>query len=329
MMPNSSDLRVAEATFYDWVRHYAAFMALVVIAGTVAGALVARLSRTIEATSLVVYQGTTVPAREFGLVGGAMFRSDATLLPAMQELGISSSKERFLAESVQLRPVPDARVLLVVGRASTDERARMISGTTAQALRGSLTEAGLEGLRVLRGGVTRRSLSRQVFVALGALAGALFGLGAAILLYRIRRPVLVLTRALDLADPGQVALLDGRASWLGYLRRSPRLRKTGRNDATLSRLAMQAPIATVVVPGEHGGRGRSLARRLVQELQGRGAAIDTFGDAGSSAPADERSAVATRTGPTLLVADARAKEAELIVETSGRAREDIHLVWIT
>jgi hypothetical protein len=327
-MRNSSDLRVAEATFYDWLRHYAAFMALVLITGTVAGAIVSVLSRTIEATSLIVYQGTTVPAREFGVVGGAMFRSDATLLPAMQELGISSTKERFLAESVRLRPVPDARVLLVVGLASTDERARMISGTTAQALRGSLTEAGLEGLRVLRGGVTHRSLSRQVFVALGTLAGAMLGLGAAILLYRIRRPVLVLTRALDLTDPGQVALLDGRASWLGHLRRSPRLRRTGRNDVTLSRLAMQTPIATVAVPGEHGERGRSLARRLVQELRRRGVATDTFGDARSGASADERSDVTTRAEPTLLVADARSKEPDLIAEASGSARRDIQLVWI-
>jgi len=327
-MPNSSDLRVAEATFYDWVRHYAAFMALVLVTGIVAGAVVAGLSRTIEATSLVVYQGAAVPAREFGVVGGAVFRSDATLLPAMAELDISTSKQRFLAESVQLRPVPDARVLLVVGRASTDQRARMISGVTAQALRGSLTEAGLEGLRVLRGGVAHRSLSRQVFVALGALAGALFGVGAAILLYRVRRPVLLLTRALELTDPGQVALLEGRASWLGHLRRSPRLRRTGRNDVTLSRLAMQPPIVSVVVPGGHGVRGRSLARRLVQELRGRGLAIDTSGDAGSNALADEGSDVTTQAGPTLLVADARTKEPALIVETSGSPREDIHLVWI-
>jgi hypothetical protein len=272
-MLNSSDLRVAEATFSDWVRHYAAFMALVVISGIVVGAILAGLSRTIEATSLVVYQGTTVPAREFGVVGGAMFRSDATLLPAMAELDISTSKEGFLAGSVELRPVPDARVLLVVGRASTGERARMISGVTAQALRGSLTEAGLDGLRVLRGGVAHRSLSRQVFVALGALVGALFGLGAAILSYRVRRPVLLLTRALDLTEPGQVSLLEGRASWLGHLRRSPRLRKTERNDVTLSGLEISA-------------------------------------------------------GPTL-VADARTKEHDLIVETSGRTREDTHLVWIT
>ena len=205
----------------------------------------------------------------------------------------------------------------------------MISGVTAQALRGSLAEAGLEGLHVLRGGVAHRSLSRQVFVALGALAGGLFGLGAGIILYRVRRPVLLLTRALDLVDPGQVALLEGRASWLGHLRRSPRLRRTVRNDVALSRLAMHAPIVSVVAPGEPGGRGRFLARRLMQELRGRGVAIDTAGDASSGAPADEGPGVTTPIGPTLLVADARTKEPDLIVERSGRTREDIHLVWIT
>jgi hypothetical protein len=318
-----------EVTFLDWLRHYGALMALFLIAGTMAGLTAAALSRGVEVSTLVVSQGGSVPLREFGVVGGAVFRSDATLRPAMQKLGISTSTQEFLADDVELRPVPDARMLIVIGRASTADRAREISARTAGALRSALADAGLEGLTRLRGEITRRSLSPKVLVGLGAFSGAWLGIGAAIVLYRLHRPVLSLNRVFDLIAPQPVAILEGRASWLGALRRPRWLWRGGRNDQALSRLAVQEPILSVVVPGEDGQRRRPITERLTRELRRRGASVGPSDDTSSDRAPDvhaDRSNDVERT--TLLVAEARTQERELTLEMAESGRGDVRLLWI-
>ena len=73
--------------------------------------------------------------------------------------------------------------------------------------------------------MTGRSLSPRVVGALGGFSGFWLGIGAAIALFRLRRPVLSLNTVLHLLNPGRVTPLEGRASWLGALRPLPRPRK--------------------------------------------------------------------------------------------------------
>jgi len=327
----SSELRTRseESTFFDWLHHYGALISVFLIGGIVAGMLFASLSRSAQSATLIVYQGHAVPAREFGVVAEAVFRSDATLRPAMDELGISTSTSQFLDGTVQLRPVPDAKILIVVGRASGATRAEQISTTTASALRTSLAGQGLDGLSLLPGGVTSGSLAPRVLAALGALAGGLLGLAVAIVHYRARRPTMSLRRAVDLVAPESVALLEGRAPWLGALRRRPWLRRGERNETTFALLAVRQPNASLVIPGRARHRERALRRRLVDASSRRRESAETPAGIGAGHRADEPPFRSISVGrPTLLVADAQTSERELLPEVSGRTEREVHLVWI-
>jgi hypothetical protein len=284
-----------------WLRHYGALIALFVVLGIAAGLILAAQGSPAEATTLIVDRTEAIPAREFGVVGQTVFRSDAAVRPAMGQLGISTSAERFLAESVELRPVPDARVLIVVGRASTAARAQEVSETMAQALVAALDDAGVEGLAVLTGGIESRSLAPSVLVALGGFAGLWLGIGTAIALYHVRRPVLSLPRALRLLSPTRVTLLDGRASWLGSLR-GLHVPGRGRDEMTATRRAARNGHASV------DGSPRTSSSRTVEVTP----AAQAF---------DEE-------GTTILVVDAGTRETELALEALGRSGERVDLHWI-
>jgi hypothetical protein len=331
-LQSSAELRVTyeEETLVPWLRHYGALIALFVVVGIAAGWMYAALGRDIESTTLVVDREESVPAREFGVVGKAVFQSDAALWPAMHELGISTSTERFMRESVQLRPVPDARILLVVGRASTTARAREISSTMADALVAALTDAGLEGLAVMRGGVTGRALAPRVVAALGGFSGLCLGIGAAIALYHFHRPVLSLNTALHLLNPGRVTSLEGRASWLGALRPLPWPLKGARNDLALARLATQEQGVVVVTPGSDTRRRRIVIRRLLDELHARGVPADASHDVPSHRHADGALGTWTLDGERrpLVVTDPKTRTRELALEALGWKGESVLLLWI-
>jgi hypothetical protein len=305
-------------------------IALILVVGIAAGAVFTTLGSLTEATTLIVDREESIPAREFGVVGQAVFRSDAALRPAMVELGVSTSAEQFLADSVELRPVPDARVLIVVGRASTSTRAREVSATMADALVAALADAGVEGLVVLTGGIEGRSLAPSVVVALGGFTGLWLGLGTAIALYHFRRPVLSLPRAMRLVSPTRVVLLDGRASWLGSLRGQHRLRKGARNELALSRLAAQEGNAPVVISSAAHRRRRLLSRRLAKELRASLGAVDGSPRKRSSHLAEET--IATRLldedRTIMLVANAGTRETELVLDELLSGRGKVDLLWI-
>jgi hypothetical protein len=332
IVESSSELRVGydEATLVDWLRHYGALIALFLVVGIAFGSMYAALRSDIESTTLIVDREGAVPAREFGVVGEAVFRSDAALRPAMQQLGISNSTERFLAENVKLRPVPDARILIVVGRASTATRAREISSTMAAALVAALTDAGVEGLAVLRGGVAGHSLAPRVAAALGGFSALWLGIGAAIALFRLYRPVLSLATALRLVDASRVTQLAGSASWLGALRLRTRLRRCTRNDFALGRLAARERSGLIKTPGSDSRRSRRLTRTLLDELRSRGVRAETPHDASSRGAAAESfdSWMPDDGRTTLLVTDSKTRSRELALEALGWRSEEVHLIWI-
>lgn len=171
----------------------------------------------------------------------------------------------------------------------------------ADALVAAFGDAGVEGLVVLTGGIEARSLAPSVVVALGGFSGLWLGLGMAIVLYRVRRPVLSLRRALGLVSPTRVTLLDGRASWLGALRGPHRLRKGGRNEA----------------------------RPPANGLRTRAGAVEGLPGTGSSHTFEETLATRVLEGGTkMLVADAGTRETDLVLDAIGRDGEGVDLVWI-
>jgi hypothetical protein len=332
IVASSSELRVGrdEATLVDWLRHYGALITLFLVVGMAFGSIYAALGSDTESTTLIVDREGVVPAREFGVVGEAVFRSDAALRPAMQELGISTSTERFLSENVKLRPVPDARILIVVGRASTATRAREISSTMADALVAALTDAGVEGLAVLRGGAAGHSLAPRVAAALGGFSALWLGIGAAIALFHVHRPVLSLATAMRLVDVSRVTQLEGRASWLGALRLRPRLRRCTRNDFALGRLASAERSVLIETPGSNSRRSRRFTRTLLDELRSRGVAAKAFHEAPSRGDAAQARDTWMPDGgrTTLLVTDPRTDSRELSLEALGWWSEEVHLIWI-
>jgi hypothetical protein len=322
-----------ESLLFDWARHYGALIVLSTIVGLFGGLGASTLLRVSEASTLIVDRSGTVTSRELGSVAEAVFRSDAAVSPAMEALGIDSTPERFLEENVELRPVPDSRILIVVGRGPNARRAEATSSAMSQSLITALAAAGLEGFTILSAGTSPGSLSRVTATALGGLVGLWFGLGTAIVWYRIRRPVLSLRRALDIHSSAHVTILDGRASWSGALRRTSRPRKRGRNEQTLAHLIGSEGVPAIVVPGSSRRAKEAVTRRLDRASR----ATLGSGFSRSSATASRRLArraigtrsVATRTAPgTLLVVDAGTPERDLALEASMRQQEELRMLWV-
>jgi hypothetical protein len=178
--------------------------------------------------------------------------------------------------------------------------------------------------------VAGHSLPPRVAAALGGFSALWLGIGAAIALFHVRRPVLSLATALRLVDVGHVAQLEGSASWLGALRLRPRLRRCTRNDFALARLAAAERSVVVVTPGSDSRRSRRLTRMLLDELHSRSVTAEAPHEAPSRGDAAE--ALDTwmpddgRT--TLLVTDPRTRSRELALEALGWRSEEVHLIWI-
>lgn len=322
-----------ETQFFDWIRHYGAYIAVLLMLGLLVGFMAASLLDQAEASTLIVDRAGTVSSRELGSVAEAVFRSDAVVSAAMNALAVDISRERFLAESVELRPVPDSRILIVVGRAPTARRAREISSAMSESLISAMAAAGLEGLSILSAGTPPGSLSPITAIALGGFAGLWFGVGTAIAWYYARRPVLSLRRALDILPSDRVSILDGHASWSGALRRIPRPRKRGRNEQTLAHVMGSDGPPAITVPGSRRRVRETVARRLHRAFE---AAVGSgFTPPAATAPQRlARQALGTQrtakrvTGGTVLVVDAGTSERDLAFEASQRQPGDLQVLWV-
>jgi hypothetical protein len=295
-----------ETLLLDWLRHYGALIALFVLAGMLASAAARAALAKAEAATLLVDRAAPVTTRELGTVAEAVFRSDAAVRPAMTTLGIDVSAERFLADSVQLRPVPGSRVLIVVGRAPSADRAAEISSAMSRSLIAALSAAGLQGFTILSAGTSAGSASLVATLALGGFAGLLLGVGVALIWYRARRPVLSLRRALDILPVSDVRAIDGRAGWRGALRRRPRFGRSRRRGLELGSLLPAGEAPTIAVPGASRRIERAVARRVL-------------------ATGDVR---AGRRPRTLLVVDARCRERDLEFEALRREPSELGVVWV-
>ena len=264
---------------FDWIRHYAALIVLVVTVGAVgAFAYLQVFPPRSEAWSLVVETGTGIPARQLGPVADAVFHSAAVYQPVMQQLGVVGSPESFLSGSTDLRPVPGTNTLIVVGRSNSLARAVQISNAMAASLVQVFhVRAGLGGFTVFseaEPAPIREAIPLRQAILLGGGFGLWIGLGLAALHYRVRRPMLSPEVALRMTGPEPLAVLErNRPTWLGVLTSSPVWKDTGRNRAVLSEVVDGSGRPLVVAPGARARTRKAVERRLSRTVQRGGESL--------------------------------------------------------
>src|SRR5206468_8046532 len=99
---------------FVWLRHYAFLIVTFLAVGLLSAAAYSRVvPPEAEAWSYVIEIQPQVPALQLGPVAQAVFRSPAVYVPVMTSLHIRESPDRFLARTVELRPIPGTLVLIV------------------------------------------------------------------------------------------------------------------------------------------------------------------------------------------------------------------------
>jgi len=254
---------------FAWLRHYGASIALVtIVAASAFAAWTLLRAERIEAWTMVVDRGRELPIRELSVVAETLFRTP-----------FGSGAPADLAE---LRSVPDARLLFVIGRGTDGGEAVERSQAAASSFVRNLANAGYAGFQVIG---TERPTSRStredaVLVAVGAALGAALAIAVCAVRSRRRRPVLTYERAARLMRPSRTYVVPGRWSFLGALRG---LGIPSRRAARRLREHLGGEARTLLVPGHRRRRGR-LERRLKLPQPADGASASRIIAVGPSTP---------------------------------------------
>jgi hypothetical protein len=245
-----------EGELLDWIHFYGFFTVLMIVLGLAGGVAYSRLSsREFEASSVVLETSGQIPPRQLGPIAEAVFESEDVYGPAMRELGFREGPGLFLTEVVDLRPVPDTNALIVVGRANTVEEAKMTADVTARSLIAAFAErAQLEDFVTF--GAPEASAPEGVVaiaVALGGSIGLWLALAMAVAHYWRVRPVLSVERALRITGVDLATIVDGRARWLGVLRRRPRWKRSRANRARLESIGVATESRSLTLVSAGGG----------------------------------------------------------------------------
>lgn len=205
----------------DWIRHYAVVVIVLTMLGGAAGlAWGALTTPRAEMWSIVVDTEQLLPSRQLGVVAETLFRAEETYGPALTELDLPYTPDE-LFDTVELRSVPESRLLIVVARADDTYTASIVSAAMARSLSEAFQESGYGGFEILgapQPATVSSAVSLPVFAGLGAVVGLLVALGLAVLHYRARRPVLSLGVAAALLGPSDVVTVPQRWRVLGALR---------------------------------------------------------------------------------------------------------------
>jgi hypothetical protein len=318
-------------TLLSWLRYYVSLLGAFLLLGVGAAALYLGLTpKEFEAWSIVVEDGLRIPPRQVGAFAEAIFRSGAVHGPAMEALGIQEDPRSFLSNSADIRPVPDTNVVIIIGRAGDSQRAQEISAAMAESFVDAV-EARIELSEFTvfdeaRTVPAQGEVSVPVGLSVGGAAAFWLALGASLLHYRLRRPVLGVVRAKHILDPARVTSLDGSwPRWLGIFRPKLRWSDSESNRLKLALVASngaQPPL--VVAPGATARTLKLLARRLPDgwSLQGL-----------HSQPTDPLS---ERDRPGVVVAHASTGEMDLeqtdfadrAEPANDRGRRSIELLWV-
>ena len=246
-----------EGELLDWIHFYGFFIVGMVVLGLVGGLAYSRLSsREFEASSVILETSGQIPPRQLGPIAEAVFGSEDVYGPAMRELGFREGPGLLLTEVVDLRPVPDTNALIVVGRANTVEEAKMTADVTARSLLAAFAERAQFNDFVTFGAPEAASAPEGVAaiaVALGGLIGLWLALAMAVAHYWRVRPVLSVERALRITGADLATIVDGRARWLGVLRRRPRWKRSRANKARLESIGVTAESRSLTLVSAGGG----------------------------------------------------------------------------
>ena len=246
-----------EGELLDWIHFYGFFTVLMILLGLVGGVAYSRLStREFEASSVVLETSGQISPRQLGPLAEAVFGSEEVYGAAIRELGFREGPGRFLSEVVDLRPVPDTNALIVVGRANTVEEAKLTADVTARSLIAAFAERAQLNDFVTFGAPEAASAPEGVAaiaVVLGASIGLWLALAMAVAHYWRVRPVLSVERALRITGADLATIVDGRARWLGVMRRRPRWKRSRANKARLESIGVAAESRSLTLVSAGGG----------------------------------------------------------------------------
>jgi hypothetical protein len=213
-----------DAALLDWLRHYGIVLLLVTVLGAAgAGAAWWFATPRYEMWTIVADTGSELPDRQVGVVAQTLFQDKNTYAFADGRLS-SEGRNVSLNElfgSLQLRSVPDSRLMIVVARGDDADRTAAISKSMAEALSDAFQRSKYPALSVLglpQPAPVESAGSISLFVILGALAAFLLAFGVSIAHYRTRRPVLSFGSMMALVSPTRVVAVPARRRWLGALR---------------------------------------------------------------------------------------------------------------
>jgi hypothetical protein len=246
-----------EGELLDWIHFYGFFIVVMVVLGLAGGIAYSRLSSSeFEASSVVLETSGQISPRQLGPIAEAVFTSEDVYGPAISELGFREGPGLFLSEVVDLRPVPDTNALIVVGRANTVEEAKVTADVTARSLIAAFAERAQLNDFVTFGAPEAASAPEGVAaiaVVLGGSIGLWLALAIAVAHYWRVRPVLSVERALRITGADLATILDGRARWLGIVRRRPRWKRSGVNKARLESIGVGAESRSLTLVSASGG----------------------------------------------------------------------------
>jgi hypothetical protein len=323
-----------EGFLFDWLRHYASLVLLLLFAGIVTALLYVRIvpPRQEAWTILVESPTASITPRQLGPVADAVFHSEAVYLPVMRQLKVRDSPQRFLRRSVDLLPIPDSRFLIVVGRSSDPRRAAQISEAMAQSLLKAFKDRGISEFSIFdrpHPATVRSGLPPPLAAALGGSIGLWLGLAFSLFHYRVRRPVLSFRRALVLAGTDRAAVVPGRPPpWLGVLRPRPRWLDTVPNRARLSALlSNDRGVPRIIVPGATGKWEARHLQRFIQAIQDQAPPVLAMHEENGAPPTPARDG-------TVYVCCASTSERDVhfarmgLPRTADRSRPESRVLWI-
>jgi hypothetical protein len=304
-----------DRSLFLWLRHYALVIVLVTGLGVIGGwAYTKAAPPKEEAWTIVLQTGQAIGPLQLGSVAQAVFSSAATYAPVLARFRPGESPQRFLANDVQLLPIPQSNAMIVIGRDRSFDGAAQLSSAMATSLVSAFASRNISHFTSFAPqpatGSTHPSTATIVLVA--AAAGLWLGLAIGVVHYRARRPVLALERAMSVAEPDRVVILAPRRWWA--LRRRPEWRDDDRSRSSLQNLAdgRDGVAPELLAPGWSERTRRRLSTRVGAVLQ----------------PNGER--LRQSTAWTVFVCTAATGEFDLALarQLVERGRDEFDLIWV-
>ena len=322
-----------EETLFGWVRYYFGLILIFVVVGIAVGVgyVQQALQRT-ESSILVVETSGKISARHVGPIVSAVFETSAVYEPALQDLDLDITSDELYRNHLELLPVPDANMILVIGRGDdaveADSIARAVSTSLVDALNDANQALEFSVFSGPQPAPARRGISAKVAGTLGGAAGLWMGLALGILHYRWKRPVLTFRNALDITEAEHAAVVEGRWwRWFGFLRPAFRWKNTPGNRIRLARLIPTSPgPVRVEVVGGSARKEVSIARSLHDAVESGRVRAET--DASSSNGAGTNLSVVVVHAGTGERDLTLARRTLALAGPSSNGSGDVALVWV-